>query len=146
MLGYFTEDESLDGQEKSNRGGSGGQTVHKGGGTLGRTRTIKLESAPLVLILHLKQFYFDSVHGPRKRGLRIKYEDELEVGGLLEISSWGLHAYNGLLYTNHFLGGCCDLCISLASDKMSLILTIFKVPAFFLSSKATTMCKGTALR
>ncbi len=81
MIGYFAEEESLDGQGRRSRGCGGGQKINKGGrGSSGRVRTIKLESAPLILILHLKQFYFDRVHGPMKRGLKTKYEDELEVG------------------------------------------------------------------
>ncbi len=73
MIGYFAEEEPLDGQRRKSRGVGGG-------GSSGRVRTIKLESAPLILILHLKQFYFDPVHGPMKKGLKTKYEDELEVG------------------------------------------------------------------
>ncbi len=84
LLGYFVEEEPepLEGQGRRRSRGGGGRGMQKSrtGGASGSIRTIKLESAPLVLILHLKQFYFDSVYGPRKRGLRIKYEDELEVG------------------------------------------------------------------
>ncbi len=80
MIGYFAEEESLDGQGRRSRGGGGRKINTGGGGSSGRVRTIKLESAPLLLILHLKQFYFDPVHGPMKRGLKTKYEDVLEVG------------------------------------------------------------------
>ncbi len=88
LLGYFVEEESLEGQgrRRSRGGGGGAMQKPRTDGASEYIRTIKLESAPFVLILHLKQFYFDSVYGPRKRGLRIKYEDELEVGGYI---CWG---------------------------------------------------------